>query len=127
MPANPAQSSLPAYCETGRPALRRTCGLAALVRRTNQAAAWLLNNPMRTAAGDAIRLLTICFPVDRVISGAIMFDVEVSVSGTRFSVFEPPSNIATRSICARNGFKEGDSFCVASHVRIVEVLASLPA
>src|SRR3984893_1462607 len=25
---HPAQPSLPAYCETGRPVLRRTCGLA---------------------------------------------------------------------------------------------------
>jgi len=28
VPANPAQPSLPAYCETGRPVLRRICGLA---------------------------------------------------------------------------------------------------
>jgi hypothetical protein len=26
-PSDPMQPSLPAYCETGRPALRRTCGL----------------------------------------------------------------------------------------------------
>src|SRR5215469_9269604 len=31
--SNPAQPSLPAYCETGRPVLRRTCGLAYRKRR----------------------------------------------------------------------------------------------
>ena len=29
---HPVQPSLPAYCETGRPVLTRTCGLAALAR-----------------------------------------------------------------------------------------------
>ena len=53
-----------------------------------------------------------------------MFDVKVSVSGARFGVFEPSSNVAARFTCASNGFKQGHSLCVTSHRRIIEVLAS---